>query len=155
MSYTTTATDSTGWDSAPLITPGTSGFDWDVSFDQAYPGYVVNGWQNTTADEKHPDFIPSEAYSFGSTSNLTTDPTVGSLPGMVDRLPYQYGPVDSNFVEDFTMTGAYISIRRRAEYGSGPVGVMDYSGILAAALEQSNASPYAADRMSAELLMAL
>lgn len=150
--YTQTAQDAYGWDFAFPITPGTSGLDWSADFNHAYPGYVVHGWQNTTSDERVPDYYPQESYSFGSTSNLTTDPTVGSLPGMVNRLPYQYGPVDSNFVEDFAMTGQYISVRRRAEASSGPVGFSDYSSILASALVQANIAPLSNDRLNAELL---
>lgn len=152
MPYSQTATDAYGWDFNFPIVAGSSGFDWVGEFDEQYPGYVVNGWQNVTADGHSPDYFPGEAYSWGSTSALTTDPTVGSLPGEVNRLPYQYGPVDSNLVEDFTMTGAYISVRRRAENGSGPVGFSDYSSILASALEQANASPFSNDRLNAELL---
>jgi hypothetical protein len=153
--YGTTAQDAYGYEEAFPIVAGSSGFDYPAEFDYALPGYVINGWQNTTSDEHAPDFHPHESYSFGSTSNLTTDPTVGSLPGMVNRLPYGYGPVDSNFVEDFTMTGAYISVRRKAEASSGPVGFSDYSSILASALEQANATPYSVDRMNAELLQSV
>lgn len=150
--YSTTAEDAYGYEEPFPIVAGSSGFAYPSDFNYALPGYVVEGWQNTTADEHFPDFWPQESYSFGTTSNLVTDPTVGSLPGMVNRLPYQYGPVDSNFVEDFTLTGAYISIRRRAEASSGPVGFNDYSSILASALEQANATPFSVDRINAELI---
>lgn len=155
MSYSVATTDSYGWDMAFPIVAGSSGLDWEAPYDYALPGYVVNGWQNGTADGTMPDFVPTEAYAWGTTGALTTDPTVGSMPGEVNRLPYAAGPVDSNLVEDFTMTGAYISIRRKAEASSGPVGYMDYSGILAGALAQANANSYSTDRMNAELLMSI
>jgi hypothetical protein len=155
--YGATATDSYANEAPPIIVAGSSGLDYPAEFDYAFPGYVVNGWQNTTADERPPDaeLAPGEAYSFGSTFNLTTDPTVGSLPGMVNRLPYASGPVDSNLVENFAMTGEYISIRRKAEASSGPVGASDYSSYLAAALTQAALAPAPVDRINAELLMSV
>ena len=150
--YGQTAQDAIGYEELFPAVAGTSGFAYPDGFSDALPGYVVKGWQNTTSDERLPDYYPHESYAWGSTGALTTDPTVGSLPGMVDRLPYQYGPVCSDFVEVFELTGEYISIRRKAEASSGPVGFSDYSSILASALAQANAVPASVDKLNVDLM---
>ena len=150
--YGQTTEDAFGYEELFPAVAGSSGFAYPGEFNYALPGYVIHGWQNTTSDERSPDYYPQESYAWGSSGVLTTDPSIGSLPGMVDRLPYQYGPVCSDFMEVFELTGEYISIRRKAEASSGPVGFSDYSSILASALAQANAVPASVDKLNVDLM---
>ena len=103
-----------------------------------YPGYLGLGLEHRQADIRGGDWATPEAYSWGMSRDLTTDPQYGGTPGGTDAQPYGMGVAESNTVEDFELRGRIIKVPvALAAYNSGgPVGTMDYTSSLALGLAQ-------------------
>jgi hypothetical protein len=83
-------------------------------------------------DQDNQDGLPAPSYP--ATPDMV-DWDVGGRPGLVNRLPYGRGVVDTNTVENFALTGRQIKLRRQPENQWGPVkgarsGGSDFSGGL-------------------------
>jgi hypothetical protein len=96
-------------------------------------GQCVNGVPGASAYDAGSWFTP-EAYAWHRADNLTTNPEVGGLPGDKYGIPFAFGPVESNTVENFEMLGAQAVFQPVDVNAYGDVGFMDFGGRLASAV---------------------
>jgi hypothetical protein len=77
-----------------------------------------------------------QAYAWGSSSDLTTDPEMGGFAGLADGNPFAFGGVESNTVENFELNGnqAAFNSPALATRNYGDVGYSDFAGVLGSAL---------------------
>lgn len=83
---------------------------------------------------------------------------IGGQSGLVDRFPYSlHGPVSSDAVEDFALTGEQIYLRRESEQRQmyGPVGTSDSSAMLALAYAQMQNQYYPNETSQADLVVSV
>jgi hypothetical protein len=83
---------------------------------------------------------------------------VGGQAGVVNRFPYStHGPVSSDGVENFSLTGEQIYLRRETEQRQlyGPVGTSDSSALLALAYAQMQNQYYPNESSQIDLVMSV
>lgn len=125
---------------------GDAGFRYPIADYADLPGYVVMGFQTTTADHTQGEWSQGDPSSQSIrifSGALAPNPAYGGVSAFANNSPYGDAGVESNTVENFELTGEQVKIRRPSEKSYGPVGYSDYSGFLAQALAQdSYYSPY-------------
>lgn len=110
--------------------PSSVGLQYPNEYYLDLPGFVTYGGfvgqdqsyvqQNTT----------TEAYSWGYSSDLTTDPSVGGVPGLAMNNPVAFGGVESNNVENFELNGWQADFNKIETSNYGPTGYLDFAGVL-------------------------
>jgi hypothetical protein len=75
-------------------------------------------------------------YSFGSVSNLVSDPSINGFNGASIYQGWTDGNVDSGSVENFELDGRRAEFPMQAASGGGPVGFSDLAGVIATSLAQ-------------------
>lgn len=81
-----------------------------------WPGYLPRYTEHHV--DEHNDRNIQET-SWQKSSDLNQE--IGGNPGATNRLPYTLGVVDTNTVEDFTLRGKQVKLRRPPENQWGPV----------------------------------
>lgn len=82
------------------------------------------------------------------TLDMWPDYSVGGSTGSPTETPYSFGPVNSEVVEHFDMTGRILVPGRNPEYAPGPVGNMAYRSDLIMQIVQAM-GPEVTDEMQA------
>lgn len=81
-----------------------------------WPGYFPHFTEHHVDQDNARNIQES---SWQKSSDL--DQQIGGQPGATNRLPYTLGVVDTNTVEDFTLRGKQVRLRRQPENQWGPV----------------------------------
>lgn len=119
-----------------------------VTVGYAYPypdvGYQV---EHNRADRSSGQWGQADSYG------VPVDWSVGGTTGATNTGQWSIGPVESNEVEDFTLYGARIRVRRNPEGAYGPVTGSDYLSDLAAAIASD--SPPPTDERVAEVVLGM
>lgn len=157
MSYSALPPDIDAPDSF-LPAVSTAGDRYPAQFYAELPAYAgeavpVGG----AADARTGGWMTPEAYTWGSSKNLTTDPEVYGNAGQELRNPMTFGPVESSTVEVFELNGmnAMNNIRRAPETNTGPVGYSDYMSILGAAAASDYWPAPSSDQVQANILLGM
>ena len=129
-------------------------YGYPDDFARMMPGYTGCGANisGVTTDVPQAQFgmgsglwSTSEAYPWGKSEDLVTDPQIGGYAGDDFAVPFAFGPVESNSVENFELLGAQAVFQSPDVQSYGDVGYSDLAGRLAASV-----SSYAYDQATYE-----
>jgi hypothetical protein len=118
-------------------------FGYPADFACEMPGYTgtganiggsIDGVPGASASYDAGSWSTPEAYAWGRSEALTTDPQIGGLPGDKYGIPFALGAVESNTVENFEMLGNQAVFQNPDVNNYGDVGFMDFGGRLASAV---------------------
>lgn len=111
--------------------PSSVGLSYPPEFYGEFPGYVAAGGYVGQDQAYIQPYEVTEAYAWGRSADLTTDPSIGGVPGLALTTPLIFAGVESGTVENFELNGWQADFNRIAVDNYGPAGFGDFAGVLA------------------------
>lgn len=145
------------WDGPNIQTGANWGVTPPPEVASGLPGYAGYGHSTGSGTDGPPgEWWTANAYSWeGGPDNLVTDPSIGGSPAHSLTTGFTYGGVESNTVEDFTMTGAQARLRQQLASSPGPVGQSSASAIAAAGISQTYWSDITDEQVAASMIQGI
>ena len=82
-----------------------AGFAYPGDFQALLPGFVVSALNVNVNPDLEGTWTTPEAYSWGRSDDLTTNPEIGGEAAPMFGAPFSFGGVESSTVENFEMLG--------------------------------------------------
>jgi len=112
----------------------TVGFGYPGDFQALMPGFVVSALNVNVNPSIQGDWHTPEAYAWGSSDVLTTDPEIDGEAAPMQGVPFSFGGVESSTVENFEMLGNQAVFQTPDVNNWGDVGFLNYGGQLGATI---------------------
>ena len=132
-----------------------AGFAYPGDFQALLPGFVVSALNVNVNPDLEGTWTTPEAYSWGRSDDLTTNPEIGGEAAPMFGAPFSFGGVESSTVENFEMLGNQAVFQTPDVMNWGDVGYLNFGGVLGASFASGAYSEPSYEDLSASLVYGL
>lgn len=131
------------------------GFGYPGDFQDLMPGYTISAVNVNVNPFVAGTWSTPEAYSWGRSDDLTTNPEIGGEAAPMFGAPFSFGGVESSTVENFEMLGNQAIFQTPDVQNWGDVGYLNFSGVLGSAVSSGNFGEQSYEDISSSIIYGL